>query len=380
MKYASITDYAHTELRSFEAKPFSPVDSLILSQLAYNEILPIYSSPDCPSPLKIADTYRAEYFDTMFTSFMVVEASERLLSAAAASPRFRDLEISHYLSENDPNEEKQFSATCYRLREGLHYIAFRGTDDSLVGWKEDFSIAFKSPVPSQRRAAEYLSALAADIDGELILGGHSKGGNLAVYAAMAVSQEVQARISAVFNHDGPGFKAGVLDNDGYRRIEGKIQKTLPQSSLVGMLLDGHNSYKVVGSRRIGIMQHDPFSWEIDGDDFHTVEEVSDGAQYVNTALTSWLDGMTDAERERFVEILFGILDAGKAETITEINREWRNNFAAIFSAYKDADPEFKTFVRQLLKDFGSILAQNLKAKVLHHKHESGGSPSLPEKA
>ena len=364
MKYASITDYAHTELRSFEAKPFSPVDSLILSQLAYNEILPIYSSPDCPSPLKIADTYRAEYFDTMFTSFMVVEASERLLSAAAASPRFRDLEISHYLSENDPNEEKQFSATCYRLREGLHYIAFRGTDDSLVGWKEDFSIAFRSPVPSQRRAAEYLSALAEDIDGELILGGHSKGGNLAVYAAMAVSQEVQARISAVFNHDGPGFKAGVLDNDGYRRIEEKIQKTLPQSSVVGLLLEQQETGKIIRSSGVGVSQHDPFTWELENGAFVVLEHLTPEARYLDRALTAWLQQVDPAQRERLVDVLFQVLGAGDIQRFSDLRTDWQKAVPAVVHAASHLDPETREFLFQTLKELASLSLKALPESLL----------------
>lgn len=365
MKYGSIIDYVQTELRSFNEHPLSPVDSLVLSQLAYNEIAPLLKALEPSSPLLLHDTLRAEHFPAMFAGIFEAEKSRALLFALSASPRFRDLELCRYVSEYDSAEGKQFSAMCIRIAPDLCYIAFRGTDDSLVGWKEDFSIAFKAPVPSQRRSAEYFSAVAAHEEGSFILGGHSKGGNLAVYAAMSVPPELQSRIVSVYDHDGPGFKEGVLDNDGYRRIKDRIQKTVPESSLVGMLLDGHDRYSVVGCRRMGgVMQHDPFTWEVSAGRFRPVDDVTGSAKYINAAMRTWIAGLSDYDRERFIEKLFAILDAGKAETFSEITREWRKNSAAIFAAMKDADPEMKGYLRQLIGDFSSILMQSLKSKVL----------------
>lgn len=364
MKYTGIIGYTETELRTFAQKPLSAVDSLVFSQFSYNELSCVFPQSGSPEALSVKEIFLAEHFSSMFAPIYEEDKSRLLLSAMAASPRYRDVTVSHYVSEHDTVEEKQFSAMCLRLLPDLVYIAFCGTDDTLVGWKEDFSIAFKTPVPSQRRAAEYLSSVALEESGSLILGGHSKGGNLALYAAMTAKEDLQSRIIRIYDHDGPGFKAGVLDNDGYRRIKHRIQKTIPQSSLIGMLLDGHDQYSVVASRRMGIMQHDPFSWEVHQGNFRAVEEVTDSAKYINSAVRLWLDGLTDHDRERFVEALFSILDAGRAETFSEITRQWRKNSAAIFTAMKDADPEMKEHIHALLKDFVTILGQNLRAKVL----------------
>ena len=369
MKYGTIIEYAETELRSFKELPLSPVDSLVLSQFSYNELAPIFSAPDAPKSIRLGDSFRSEHFSKMFAAIIEGERSKRLLASLACSPRFRDLTVSRYVSEYDALEGKQFSAMCIRLTDSLTYIAFRGTDDNLIGWKEDFTIAFKESVPAQRRAAEYLAAVAARVSGSFIVGGHSKGGNLAIYASMNASPDIQDRIVAVYDHDGPGFKEGVLDNEGYRRIKSKINKTVPQFSLIGMLLDGHDQYSVVGCRRLGgVMQHNPFMWEISpAGEFRAVEDVTGSAKYINTAMRNWIDGLTDYDREYLVETLFGIFDAGNAETLTEITRQWRRNASAMFSALKVMDPEMKEHLRELVRDFASLLGENLKAKLPRRK-------------
>lgn len=358
----NIIDYVETEMQSFDEAPFSPLDSLVLSQFSYihfDNLAPTDRDPALP--FYICDALRAEFFDSMLTNTRDPSENKQLLLALAASPRFREIEMCYYISEFDATEGKQFSAVCFVLDKGLNYLAFRGTDDTIVGWKEDFSMAFKNPVPSQQRAAEYFLTVSEKLNGRLMLGGHSKGGNLAVYAAMTAPPLLQNRILQVYDHDGPGFKDGVLDCEGYRRIKEKIQKTIPESSLVGMLLDGHESYSVIESSRIGFMQHDPFSWKISNGHFITTEHVSDGALYINRSLRDWLDSLSDEERERFVEVLFNVLDAGNAQTFAEITHEWRKNLAAIFTAMKDTDPEMKQFMRQLLKEFGVKLMRNIRA-------------------
>ena len=376
MKYGSIIDYAEDELRGFGELPPSPVDSLVLSQFSYNELSALFAAGMAPKALRLGDTFRAEHFPVMFAAIFEAEKSKRLLSAMAASPRFRDLSLSNYVSEYDAAEGKQFSAVCIGLPNDLTYIAFRGTDESLIGWKEDFTLAFKPQVPAQRRAAEYLAAVSEKLGGSFILGGHSKGGNLAVYAAMSAAPEIQDRILRVYDHDGPGFKEGVLDNDGYRRIKDRIFKTVPQSSLVGLLLYGHDQYSVVGSRSLGgVMQHNTFTWDVSAaGEFRRVEQVTGSARYINAAMRTWVGGLSDLDRERLVETLFGILDSGSADTLTDITHQWRRNASAMFAALKEMDPEMKAHLRELMRDFTSLLAQDLKAKLPRRREQV----SIPE--
>ncbi len=359
----NIVEYAETEFSSFTEKPFSPVDSLILSQFSYinfDGVVPGLSEGS--KSVRIRDCFLAEHFTSMLIETRDPRHNRSLLTALAANPRFRDIEMTCYVNEFDTVKEKQFSAITYILPDNSVYIAFRGTDDSLIGWKEDFNMAFVYPVPSQERALEYLLEISGLIPGKLILGGHSKGGNLAVYSAFTCPSSVQRRIQLIYDHDGPGFKEGVLDCQGYRQIEARIQKTIPQSSLIGMLLEGHKKYTVVESSRVGVMQHDPFSWKIAGDDFSTVEEVSDGAKYMNRTIREWISALSPDDREKFTDLLFGVLDAGDAKTFSEITLEWKKNFSAMFSAIRGADPEMKKFIGELLKDFGHLLVQNLRGK------------------
>jgi len=359
----SIIDYVETELSTFDIKPFNPIDSLILSQFAYihfDGIVPGLTADT--KTIRISDCFLAEHFDAMFHEVREPGSNRRFFTALAASPRFRNIGMSYYVSEFDPIKEKQFSAVTFILPNNCAYIAFRGTDDTIIGWKEDFNIACVYPVPSQMRALEYLLEVSMRLEGELIVGGHSKGGNLAVYSSFTAPSSVQNRIVRIFDHDGPGFRDGVLDCDGYKRIKLKVQKTIPQSSLIGMLLDGHESYTVVESNRVGIMQHDPFSWKIGEDGFSTVEEVSDGAKYMNRTIRDWMNALSDENREKFVDLLFGVLDAGNAETFSDITSEWKKNFSAIFTAIKDTDPEMKKFLWELIREFGALLFNNLRGR------------------
>ncbi|MEA4894859.1 MAG: DUF2974 domain-containing protein [Oscillospiraceae bacterium] len=339
------------------------MDSLILSQLSYinfDGVVP--GLTEGLKAVRIADCLKAERFASMLTETRDPKSNKRLLQAAAASPRFRDIGMSSFVSEFDPVTEKQFSAVTYILPESTKYIAFRGTDDTLIGWKEDFNMAFVYPVPSQKRALEYLLEISRRMSGNLIIGGHSKGGNLAVYSALSAPPLIRGRILRIYDHDGPGFKEGVLESEGYRAVEDRIEKIVPQSSLIGMLLEGHKKYTVVESSRFGVMQHDPFSWKISDGAFITAEEVSDGARYVNGAIREWVGQLSPEDREKFTDLLFGVLDAGDAKTFSEITLEWRKNFSAIFAAIRESDPEMKRFIAELIKDFGLLLFHNLRLK------------------
>ena len=163
----NMLDYVRTELDTFDGRGFCTVDSLVLSWLAYTR-LPADDPALAPAlgweGVRLADLYRAEYFATYYAGMWGEEPGLDLLAAVAASPRFRDVRVMGYVDAIDPQAEKQFAAMTFRLTEDLSYVAFRGTDASLVGWKEDFNLAYRCPVPSQTEAARYLGAVAARVD------------------------------------------------------------------------------------------------------------------------------------------------------------------------------------------------------------------------
>lgn len=237
--------------------------------------------------------------------------------AIAANPRFSDIEMGAFLEQFDDGEQTQFAAVTYRLPSGTLVVAFRGTDDSLVGWKEDFNMAFQYPVPAQVTAADYLARVAALWQNvPIVLTGHSKGGNLAVYAAMNAEDDVKDRIERIYSLDGPGFPEAVVNSFEYASVSDRIVKIVPDSSVVGMVLETPERCMVVKSDVEGIMQHFAFSWQMHGGEFDKVEDVASSSVTFNKALNKWLANLSKEQRERAVDALFAVLEASGAGSIS----------------------------------------------------------------
>ena len=359
---SNIIDYVENEMNRFEIKKFNAVDSLVLSQFSYvhfEQAVPDFD--DNNPPVRIKDLLHAEMFGSMFHNVRDSAGNRRLLFAMAASPRFRDIRMNYHANKIDFRLEEQFSAVTYQLEDGTVYVAYRGTDSTLIGWKEDFNMAFITPVPSQEEGVRYLDAIAARMPGALRIGGHSKGGNIAVYSAIHCNPATQDRVLTVYSHDGPGFKEGVLESSGFRTVQDRVQKTLPQSSLIGMLLENQENYSVVESNRIGIMQHDPFSWYVEQSDFRYTDTISGGARYMHRTLNQWLSAMSDEKRSMFVDTLFQILGASEASTVSEFSEDWRKRSIAMLGAFKNIDPETRKMVRQTINALVKMTFKNLKA-------------------
>ena len=180
--------------------------------------------------------------------------------------------------------ETQFSAVTFRLPNGICYVAYRGTDETIVGWKEDFNLAFSEPVEGQLLSVDYLNRAAESIAGSFYVGGHSKGGNFAAYACMNCEGKVRGRIMGIYDHDGPGLRPEVKALGAYDEIADRIHKTIPHSSLVGMLLYTDGVYRVVESRTIGLAQHNPYTWLVKDDHFQIVDEVYAGRKVLDESL------------------------------------------------------------------------------------------------
>lgn len=355
----NILDYVRTELDGFQTKPFNAVDSLVLSQFSYvhlEELVPRLH--DHAHAVPFGALLKAERFASMFPG--KDNNNRDLLFALAASPRFRDMTLNYYVSTFDAHQEQQFAAVTYQLPgTEAAYVAYRGTDGTPVGWKEDFNMAFMSSVPSQEEGAAYLNAVARRFPGNLRVGGHSKGGNLAVYSAMNCRPAVQDRIVAAFSHDGPGFKDDVFQRPQFLKIQDRILKTLPQASVVGMLLENQERYAIVRSSRFGIMQHDPYSWTVEHGDFQYVDHFASSALYMNKTLHQWLGTLTDEKREEFIDTLFCVLEATNVTTIDELSRDWQKNALAMLEAMKMVDAETRASVMQTIKALMVASAQNL---------------------
>ena len=207
----------------------------------------------------------------------------------------------------DPAAEKQFSALTILLEGELPYVAFRGTDGTLVGWKEDFNMSFLTVVPAQKEAVQYLCAASDSLRGRLRVGGHSKGGNLAVYASAFCGEEIQSRIESVYNHDGPGFLSEVVTREGFQRILGRVHTFVPQSSVVGMLLQHEEGCAIVHSTNTWLLQHDLYSWETACNGLVFTEARTRSSRFIDSTLKAWLTQMNPEDRGKLVDGVYTCL-------------------------------------------------------------------------
>ena len=302
---------------TFTQDPLNGVDALVFSSLSYIAYGgQVEAQPQDPVSLKDA----AEAFFALpdQESRIRVKNDLDLLHLAAASVRFGSSRLWAYREELIPEQETQFAAMTFLLDDGSMFLAFRGTDYSLVGWKEDFNMTFQQTVPAQRLAVQYVREVAMERDEPMYLGGHSKGGNLAVFAAARSSPILQQRILGVYSHDGPGFTQYLMGDPGYLAMVPKIQTCIPQSSVIGMLLEHEEPYTVIRSKSVGLLQHDPYSWEVLGRSFIPVREITGSSQFVDATIKNWFADMTNQERNQLVDVMFTLLSTGGAETVQDL--------------------------------------------------------------
>ena len=302
---------------TFDQDPVNAVDALVFSALSYISYGGrVEAQPRTPVRLKDA---AEEYFASEdHESRVRVRNDLDLLHLAAASVRFGGSRICMYREEFVPEQETQFAAMTFVLDDGSLFLAFRGTDYSLVGWKEDFNMSFQQTVPAQRLALQYTREVAMEYVAPMRLGGHSKGGNLAVFAAARSSPMVQQRILQVYNQDGPGFTKYLMGDPGYLRMVPRIQTFIPQSSVIGMLLEHEEPYTVIRSKTVGLLQHDPYSWEVMGREFVKVQEISEGSQFMDATIKEWFAGMSNQERGQLVDVMFTLLGTGGIDNALDI--------------------------------------------------------------
>jgi hypothetical protein len=358
---------------SFRASPFNEVDNLILAELSFvdfAEILP--SDPSASMTLRdAAEIYFSAERETQ--SALLVPEAVPLLRAAAETERFSSLYLCGFERRTDAQCEAQFAAITFLLPDGEMFIAFRGTDDSLVGWKEDFNMAFLSVIPSQSSAMLYVDRMAATYPAYRIrIGGHSKGGNLAVYSAAKCASVHRERIIRVYNNDGPGFSRAFLDSEGYTAIKDRIHTILPETSVVGMLLEQEGPYTVIKSRQNGIFQHDAFSWEVEGRSFIRVEDRSEGSKILDRTFKAWIAAFTEEEREEFVDTVYQLISsATDAETLPELllDRE------APIRLLKNLTPERRDTIAKMLR---VLIREGRRAYKEGKLHKNGEKETLGE--
>lgn len=345
----TIFDYIEKSTKTFDEKEFNEIDNLVFSRLVYFKFDEILSFDE---KISISEAYRRFILleKNVSKGKTFANGTFRVFEKMAKSKRFKDILIGNYLSVISDSLEKQFAAMTFYLPNYI-YVAFRGTDETLVALKEDFNMTYMVHIPSQKASVEYLENIAKENKFDIIIGGHSKGGNLAMYSAIFCKSKYKKRVVAVYNNDGPGFFNEIIENKNYQQVLDKIYTYVPQTSIIGMLLYHKEKMIVIKSNRSLIMQHDPDSWEVDlvNDKFVRVNSTNKKSKYIDEVMSS-LVLMDDDKKKQFFEIIYQILTSTGARTVKDLSKEKVKNIKELLANYKKLDNEDKELFISVWKD------------------------------
>ena len=266
------------------------------------------------------------------------------------------------LFDLDLEAEKQFAAITIWLPKGYKYVSFRGTDMSLVGWKEDFNMSFMQNIPSQLEALKYLNDIGSRYIGKLIVGGHSKGGNLSVYASMFCKKRIQKKIVEIINADGPGFDETIFNTESYIKTLEKVKTYIPQSSIIGRLLEHDEDYEIIHSTQKGIMQHDIYSWQVNAANLVRIPNLTNDSQFVNKVVRDWLKNTTPEQRKNFVNIIYDVLITTDAKSVHDFGVETIKKVATVIKTYKNIEKEDRKEIEKMIKLMFESAVKTIKDK------------------
>lgn len=351
---------------TFAQSNFCEVDALILCQLSYLNFSGIVSKNfDKSERITLGALWEKfsvapDFKERCDLGVLISELTVQLLEMCAKSARFKNVEAAAFINKIDLQSEEQFCAmTFFKNASNKNpFVAFRGTDDTIVGWKEDFNLASKI-VPAQLDALEYLSSVAKNTSAKISVGGHSKGGNLAIYSAAFCKPRFKRRIERVYNFDGPGFSESTIQSKEMISLVPALSSFYPKFSIVGRLFHHSGEYQVVESEAFGIMQHEPFSWHIMQGKFETLENFDKASEIFYKTFNEWVEKLSKEQRELFVETLFGTISASGARTNSELEKNWFKNTMSILNAMRKIDKSTRDEVSKLLKYLFDIAAHNL---------------------
>ncbi len=338
---------------TFLERPFSEVDNLVLSELSYLDLSGIVPATDEKKSISLLEA--SVLFKEKERKNMYADGPpEDFLSIMATSNRYREVKLSHFADVLDETSQTEFSALHIELGDGTVYVAFRGTNDSLMGWREDFSMSFQL-MPSQKLAAEYLEKTMSD-NLQYRVGGHSKGGNLAVYASMVCPTEKQEQIIEVYSNDGPGLCEELVDMEQYRKLQPKIIRIVPEFSVIGSLFEHEAPTKIVASSASGFLQHEGLSWQVEGDHFSTCEVLSKECKFYNQIFDQWIESADMEQRKTFTKDLFDALESGGAKRCSDLSRSGFEGFEAILLSVIQSESRTKIVIGKFIKSFFTAFA------------------------
>ena len=344
----SIINYAKEETRSFSEFEFNDVDSLILSTISYLDLSEVVPSLFSFSKVALKDI-NVNNIDHYFKDIPDWKKYRDLFLNLVKNPRFNNFLLDNYYEKESLEEEIGFKALTFECNDFI-YVCYMGTRTaSLISWKEDFNLAYLCPVPSQKLALRYLNKVMLETTKKVYVGGHSKGGNLAIYASMNTNILNRFRIKKIYSHDGPGFIKKVSESRRYNKIKNKISKTVPTNSIFGMLFYSKVDYKVIKSSGIGINQHSPLNWNIQDSDFIYQKQTSKASKHLDKTVSNWLESIDDKKKKDFIDALFSILLSDDFDGKYLSNRNYLKMINGIRKGFNNIDKETKEMIIEVIK-------------------------------
>lgn len=333
----------------FNIDPVNKVDNLIFSRLAYIDFDDIEENGETLKSISKRYSIINDKWDNLV---FVTEEVKPLLEEAALNKRYENIKVKDFVNIIDEKIELQFSAVCFQLDMETVYVAFRGTDDTLVGWKEDLNMIYLDSIPAQEKAKEYLEDIIKSNDYKNVyIGGHSKGGNLAVYSSINIDSNYQYLVKGVYNNDGPGFKESITWKPEYINISDKIFTLTPQNSIVGLFLENNINRNIVKTTESQAFEHNTFTWIVSRNDFKYVDEINDNIKFVDTTSRNALQRLSDEQRKTFVDVVYLILSSNENKRVTDLNKGMFSNFIEASKKFRALDDETKKAVDFVLSSF-----------------------------
>lgn len=361
---------------TFEQDEFNEVDNLLLAQLVYVDFDGIVDGPDSSQKITVKEASRL-FFEShdeaeIMKKVSMTKTAMYVLKKMAETKRFCDAMLFGYVNDISTEEQSQFSVVCVALGDKTVYVAFSGTDNTIVGWRENFNMGYLSKTPGQIKAVNYLNRMLELETRGVRVGGHSKGGNLSVYASVQCKSSIQKKLLAVYSNDGPGFSQEMIKSEAYQRMLPKIKTILPESSIVGMLLEHQETFEVVKSSQSGIQQHDAMSWEVLGSHFIYVDAVAPQSVLLDEAMKSWIFQLDKGQRQQIVDTIFSMLEAADIKTVDEFyHSRWKviqEMMKAKSQLPADTQKLFSKALKLLWKTGNDAVKKSVKQAVLDVKH------------
>ena len=360
----TILDYLeHRGDLLFEQDAFGDVDNEICAQLSildFSSCVSTVPGEETPMFAAIERYFEERKGQELYLGALMPEGVFDMARRLVGCKRFEKTRLTAFRYEikegQTEEEQKQWTAVTFLFEDQTMYIAFAGTDDTLISWKENLNMALLDSVPSQNEAAAYVAdVLRAYPDYQARVGGHSKGGNLAVFAAAKCGDEAFGRIFRVYDNDGPGFSNAFIEDPDYKAVRGKVRNILPELSVVGLLLERDLPFTLVKSSAKGVFQHDCFSWNVIGNRFEEAKEPAKEALLLRKMTRQWLSGLSSGEKTEFVEAFYKLLTATDAKTLTDLfeNKLWL--FTALRRLPREDRKAISGSVRKFIKAMREVL-------------------------